>query len=195
MVNGLDDQRALEHMKQIREVNARMEGRIRVLTGIEVDILGDGEIDLSQEVLAQMDVVIASVHSLFQQPKEQMTERLLKALENPYIRILGHLTGRLLLRRDSYDMDLTAVLKRAASAGVAVEHNAYPDRLDLCDIDLRRARELGCKVVISTDSHQISHLDAMRYGVRQLRRAWLTKADVLNTRPVGDFLAALRPRP
>src|SRR5271154_5583909 len=194
MVNGLDDQRALEHMKQIREVDARMEGRIRVLTGIEVDILGDGEIDLSQEVLAQMDVVIASVHSLFQQPREEMTERLLKALENPCVRILGHLTGRLLLRRDSYEMDLTAVLKQAAKLGVAVEHNAYPDRLDLCDIDLRRARELGCKVVINTDSHHISHLDAMHYGIRQLRRAWLTKADVLNTRPVEDFLAALRPR-
>jgi DNA polymerase (family 10) len=194
MVNGLDDQRALEHMKQIREVDARMEGRIRVLTGIEVDILGDGEIDLSPEVLAQMDVVIASVHSLFQQPKEQMTERLLKALENPYIRILGHLTGRLLLRRDSYEMDLTAVLKQAAKLGVAMEHNAYPDRLDLCDIDLRRAHELGCNIVINTDSHHISHLDAMQYGIRQLRRAWLTKADVLNTRPVEEFLAALRPR-
>jgi DNA polymerase (family 10) len=165
-----------------------------VLTGIEVDILGDGEIDLSPDVLAQMDVVIASVHSLFQQPKEQMTERLLKALENPYIRILGHLTGRLLLRRDSYEMDLTAVLKQAAKLGVAVEHNAYPDRLDLCDIDLRRARELGCNIVINTDSHHISHLDAMQYGIRQLRRAWLTKADVLNTRGVEDFLAALRAR-
>jgi DNA polymerase (family 10) len=195
MVNGLDDQRALEHMKEIREVDARMEGRIRVLTGIEVDILGDGEIDLSADVLAQMDVVIASVHSLFQQPKEQMTERLLKALENPYIRILGHLTGRLLLRRDSYEMDLTAVLKQAATLGVAVEHNAYPDRLDLCDIDLRRARELGCNIVINTDSHHISHLDAMHYGIRQLRRAWLTKADVLNTRPVEEFLAALRAKP
>jgi len=195
MVNGLDDQRALEHLKKIREVDALMEGRIRVLTGIEVDILGDGEIDLSQEVLAQMDVVIGSVHSLFQQPKEQMTERLLRALENPYIRILGHLTGRLLLRRDSYEMDLSAVLKRTAEVGVAVEHNAYPDRLDLCDIDLRRARELGCNIVINTDSHHISHLDAMHYGVRQLRRAWLTKEDVLNTRPVDDFLAALRKRP
>ncbi len=195
MVNGLDDQRALEHLKAIREVDARMEGRIRVLTGIEVDILGDGEIDLSQEVLAQTDVVIGSVHSLFQQPREQMTERLLRALENPYIKILGHLTGRLLLRRDSYEMDLTAVLKQAAKVGAAVEHNAYPDRLDLCDIDLRRARELGCKIVINTDSHHISHLDAMHYGVKQLRRAWLTKEDVLNSRPVGDFLAALRKRP
>jgi DNA polymerase (family 10) len=195
MVNGLNDHRALEHIKQIREVDARMEGRIRVLTGIEVDILGDGQIDLSPEVLAQMDVVIASVHSLFQQPKEQMTERLLRALENPYIRILGHLTGRLLLRRDSYEMDLTAVLKQAASVGVAVEHNAYPDRLDLCDIDLRRARELGCNLVINTDSHQVGHLDAMHYGIRQLRRAWLTRTDVLNTRPVEGFLAGLRPRP
>jgi DNA polymerase (family 10) len=194
MVNGLDDKRALEHLQQIREVDARMEGRIRVLTGIEVDILGDGEIDLSSEVLAQMDVVIASVHSLFQQPREQMTERLLRALENPYIRILGHLTGRLLLRRDGYEMDLSAVLKQAAKVGVAVEHNAYPDRLDLCDIDLRRARELGCSVVINTDSHHISHLDAMHYGISQLRRAWLTKADVLNTKPVNDFLTALRSR-
>jgi DNA polymerase (family 10) len=195
MVNGLDDQRALEHILRIREVDKQMEGRIRVLPGIEVDILGDGEIDLSSEVLAQMDVVIASVHSLFNQPKEQMTERLLKALENPYIRILGHLTGRLLLRRDSYEMDLTAVLKQAAKLGVAVEHNGYPDRLDLCDIDLRRARELGCPIVINTDSHHISHLDAMRYGIKQLRRAWLTKEDVLNTRRVEDFLAGLRRRP
>jgi DNA polymerase (family 10) len=195
MVNGLDDQRALEHIQQIREAEARMDGRIRVLTGIEVDILGDGAIDLSNEVLAQMDVVIASVHSLFQQPKEQMTERLLKAMENPYVRILGHLTGRLLLRRDSYEMDLSAVLRQAAKLGVAVEHNAYPDRLDLCDLDLRRAREMGCRIVINTDSHHVGHLDAMRYGIRQLRRAWLTKAEVLNTQPVEAFLGELRPRP
>jgi DNA polymerase (family X) len=194
MVNGLDDARALEHVEKIRAVNARMDGRIRVLTGIEVDILSEGEIDLSNDVLAQMDVVIASVHSHFQQSKQQMTERLLKALENPYVRILGHLTGRLLLRRDSYEMDLTAVLKQAAVVGAAVEHNAYPDRLDLCDLDLRRAKELGVKIAINTDSHQTSHLDAMQYGIRQLRRAWLRKEDVLNTRPVDEFLEALRPR-
>jgi DNA polymerase (family X) len=194
MVNGLDDERALEHLKQIRAVDAQMEGRIRVLTGIEVDILGDGAIDLSNDVLAQMDVVIASVHSLFQMPKEEMTERLLKAIENPYVRILGHLTGRKLLRRDAYEMDLGAVLKHAAKHGVAVEHNANPNRLDLCDIDLRRARELGCSIVINTDAHHTSDMDLMHYGVRQLRRAWLTKADVLNTLPVGDFLGGLRPR-
>ncbi len=194
MVNGLDDQRALAHLKNIREVDALMEGRIRVLTGIEVDILGDGEIDLSNDVLAQMDVVIASVHSLFQMQKEQMTDRLLKALENPYVRILGHLTGRILLRRDGYELDMTAVLKQAAKVGAAVEHNASPHRLDLCDVDLRRARELGCRIVVNTDAHHTSDLDSMHYGVRQLRRAWLTKDDILNTRGVEDFLAALRPR-
>jgi DNA polymerase (family 10) len=194
MVNGLDDVRALEHLKQIRAVDVQMEGRIRVLTGIEVDILGDGSIDLSDDVLAQMDVVIGSVHSLVQMPREEMTERLLKAIENPYVRILGHLTGRKLLRRDAYEMDLGAVLKHAAKHGVAVEHNSNPHRLDLCDIDLRRAREAGCAIVINTDAHHTSDMDLMHYGVRQLRRAWLTKADVLNTRPVVDFLAALRPR-
>jgi DNA polymerase (family 10) len=195
MTNGLDDERALEHLKRIREVDRELEGRIRILTGIEVDILGDGEIDLSNEVLAQMDVVIASVHSLFNQSKDEMTERMLKALENPYVRILGHPTGRLLLRRDSYEIDISAVLKQAVKFGVAVEHNSYPDRLDLSDAHLRLAKELGAKIVVNTDSHHTSHLDSIRYGVLQLRRAWLTKDDVLNTRPVEDFLAALRPQP
>jgi DNA polymerase (family 10) len=194
MVNGLDDQRALAHLQAIRAVDERMEGRIRVLTGIEVDILGDGAIDLSDEVLAQMDVVIASVHSLFQMPKQQMTERLLRALENRYVRILGHPTGRMLLRREGYELDLIAVMKQAAKLGVAVEHNASPHRLDLSDLELRRARELGCRVVVNTDSHHISDLDAMHYGVRQLRRAWLKKEDVLNTLGPEEFLRALRPR-
>jgi DNA polymerase (family 10) len=194
MTFGLDDERALEHIQRIREVNDAMEGRIRVFTGIEVDILSDGQLDLSDEVLAQMDVVIASVHSLFNQPEEQMTERVLRALENPHTRILGHPTGRLLLRREAYKLNLPQILRRAAELGVAVEHNAYPDRLDLCDRDLRLAKELGCKISINTDSHHTSHMEKMRYGIRQLRRAWLTKQDVLNTLPPAEFLAALRPR-
>ncbi len=195
MTNGLDDKRALEHVKRIRAVDAEMEGRIRVFAGIEVDILGDGALDLSDEVLAQMDVVIGSVHSLFSQPEQQMTERVLRAIENPYLRILGHPTGRLLLRREPFAIDLTAVLRRAAELGVAVEHNAYPDRLDLCDRDLRLAKELGCRITVNTDSHHTSHLEKMRYGVRQLRRAWLEKKDVLNTLGPEEFLRALRPRP
>ncbi len=195
MTMGLDDKRALEHIERIRAVDKEMTGRIRVLAGIEVDVLADGELDLSDEVLAQMDVVIASVHSLFNMPAEEMTMRMLRAIENPYVRILGHPTGRLLLRREPYQMDLEAVLRRAGELGVAVEHNAYPDRLDLCDRDLRLAKELGCRIVINTDAHHASHLAKMRYGVRQLRRAWLSKQDVLNTMGAGEFLKALRPRP
>jgi DNA polymerase (family 10) len=194
MTNGLDEERALEHIRHIREAEAELEGRIRIFPGIEVDILADGELDLSNEVLAQMDVVIASVHSLFNQPKEQMTERVLRAIENPYTRILGHPTGRLLLRRESYPLDMEAICKRAAALGVAMEHNADPNRLDLCDRDLRLAKQLGCKVVINTDAHHTGSLEKMRYGIRQLRRAWLTRDDVLNTLPAKDFLTALRPR-
>ena len=194
MTFGLDDERAIEHIRRIREVNDAMEGRIRIFSGIEVDILSDGQLDLSDETLAQIDVVIASVHSLFNQPEEQMTDRILRALENPNTRILGHPTGRLLLRREGYNLDLPQILRRASELGVAVEHNAYPDRLDLCDRDLRLAKEMGCKISINTDSHHISHMEKMIYGVRQLRRAWLTKPDVVNTLPAREFLAALRPR-
>jgi DNA polymerase (family 10) len=195
MTFGLDDERTLEHIERIREADAALNGRIRVFPGIEVDILSDGALDLSDEVLAQIDVVIASVHSLFNQPEQEMTERVLRAIENPYVRILGHPTGRLLLRREGLQINLPAVLRRAAELGVSVEHNAYPDRLDLCDRDLRLAKELGCKIVINTDSHHTSHMEKMRYGVQQLRRAWLQREDVVNTRPAKEFLRALRPKP
>jgi len=195
MINGLDEKRALEHIARIREVDKQIEGRIRVFTGIEVDILADGALDLDDGVLAQMDVVIASVHTRLEQSRDEMTARLLRAVENPNTHILGHPTGRQLLRREPYQLDTGAVLRRCAELGVAVEHNAAPERLDLSDRDLRHARECGCKIVINTDSHHTSHLDKMRYGVRQLRRAWLRKEDVLNTLPAREFLAALRPRP
>ena len=195
MTNGLDAERALQHIARIHAVDREMEGRIRVFPGIEVDILADGELDLPDEVLAQMDVVIASVHTLLNQPREQMTDRVLRAIENPYVRILGHPTGRLLLRREPFAIDLPAVLRRAAELGVAVEHNAAPERLDLSDRELRLAKELGCKIVINTDAHSLRDLNKMRYGMQQLRRAWLTAGDVLNTLGAESFLAALRPRP
>ena len=194
MTNGLDEKRALEHLRRIREVDKEMEGRIRVFTGIEVDILPDGALDLDDEVLAQMDVVIASVHTRFEQSRDEMTARILRALENPNTCILGHPTGRLLLRREPYALDMGAVLRRAAELGVAVEHNAAPERLDLNERDLRLAKELGCRIVISTDAHDTRHLAKMEYGLRQLRRAWLTQSDVLNTLPAKKFLAALRTR-
>ena len=194
MTNGLDEKRALEHIQRIHEVDAQMDGRIRVFAGIEVDILGDGALDLNDEVLAQMDVVIASVHSRFDQPRDEMTARVLRAIENPNTRILGHPTGRLLLRREPFAMDMGAVLHRAAELGVAVEHNAAPERLDLNDRDLRLAKELGCKIVINSDSHDERNLGKMDYGVKQLRRAWLEPGDVLNTLGAKEILAALRPR-
>ena len=194
MAFGLDEKRALEHMRRIQEVDREMEDRIRVFTGIEVDILSDGALDLDDEVLAQMDVVIASIHSRFDQSREETTARVLRAIENPNVRILGHPTGRQILRREPIAIDLGAVFRRAAELGVAMEHNAAPERLDLSDRDLRLAKELGCKLVINTDAHYVSTLGKMNYGIRQLRRAWLEPKDILNTLGPDEFLAALRPR-
>lgn len=189
--NGLDDKRAEEHIQKIRSAAKQIEG-ITIFAGIEVDILAEGELDLSDSVLEQMDLVIASVHSHFQQEPQQMTDRLLRAISNPHVSLIGHPTGRILLRREGYSFDTDKVFAAAAQAGVAMEHNAYPDRLDLRDQHLRQARSKGVKFVINTDSHHTSHLEKMRYGVLQLRRAWLTRKDVLNTLPTRDFAKAMR---
>jgi DNA polymerase (family 10) len=189
--NGLDDKRAEAHIKRIHETGKNIEG-IRVFAGIEVDILADGALDLSDDVLGQMDLVIASVHSHFNQDAQQMTDRLLKALSNKHMSLLGHPTGRILLRRSGYHYDVDAVLKTAAANGIAMELNAYPDRLDLCDVHLKMAKERGVKIVINTDSHHTSHMEKMHYGVLQARRAWLTPADVLNTLPADAFAEAIR---
>ena len=196
MTNGMDDKRTLAHAARVREVNKEMEGRIHLFTGIECDILAEGQLDLEDETLAQLDIVIASVHSRFDQPLEVMTARVLRALENPHVRILAHPTGRKLLKRDPYAIDLEQVFKRAAELGVAVEHNAAPARTDLSDAHMRLAKSLGCKISINTDAHATGELDYMEDGIVQLRRAWLTKGDVINTAPTHEaFLASLRPRP
>ena len=189
--NGLDDKRAVEHIKRIRAANDSI-GGIRIFAGIEVDILADGTLDLSDEVLGQMDLVIASVHSHMNQDAKEMTERVLRAIENPHTSIIGHPTGRLLLRRDAFQFDMDAILKAAAARKVAMELNAYPDRLDLCDRHLRLAKQHGVKIVINTDSHHTSHLEKIRYGVLQARRAALTNKDVLNTLPVQKFAEAMK---
>jgi DNA polymerase (family 10) len=196
MTNGLDDARALAHVKRIREVDAEMKGKIRVLPGIEVDILADGSLDLEDSTLAQMDIVVASVHSHFNQPVEEMTTRVLRALENRHVRILGHPTGRKVLNREAYAINIDLILKRAAELGVAVEHNANPARSDLNDLNLRLAKQYGCKIVVDTDAHSTEELDQMRYGITQLRRAWLSPADILNTEPTAEaLLKNLRPKP
>jgi DNA polymerase (family 10) len=189
--NGLDDKRAVEHIARIREVNKKIEG-ITVFAGVEVDILADGELDLSDDVLAQMDIVIASVHSVFNQEPGKMTERLLKAVSNPNTSLIGHPTGRILLRRDSYGFDMHAVLTAAAKHKVAMELNAYPDRLDLNDANLRQAKQHSVKIIMNTDAHHTSHMDKIRFGVLQARRAWLTKDDVLNTLPAAKFAEAMK---
>ncbi len=189
--NGLTDERALAHIERIRAVEKKMKG-IRIFAGIEVDILGDGSLDLSDSVLEKMDIVIASVHSLFNQDRATMTERLLKAIANPNTSLIGHPTGRQLLRRDAYQFDFDAVLKAAAKHKVAMELNSYPERLDLNDVHLRMAKQHGVKIVINTDSHHTSHMEKLRYGVTQARRAWLTKDDVLNTLPLQKFAKAMK---
>jgi DNA polymerase (family X) len=188
--NGLDDKRAVEHIARIHAANEQIEG-ITVMAGIEVDILADGELDLSDSVLEQMDVVVASVHSAFNQEPQQMTDRLLRAIGNKNTSILGHPTGRLLLRRDAYQFDMDAILKAALKNKVAMELNAYPDRLDLNDVHLRMVRERGVKIVINTDAHHTSHFEKIKYGIVQARRGWLTAADVLNTLAEKEFRKAI----
>jgi len=191
MANGLDDKRAVEHIARIKAANDQIEG-ITIMAGIEVDILTDGSLDLSDSVLEQMDVVVASVHFAFNQEPGQMTDRLLRAISNKNVAILGHPTGRLQLRREAYEFDFDAILRTAAEKQVAMELNAYPDRLDLNDVHLRLARDRGVKIVINTDAHHTSHFEKIKYGVLQARRAWLTAKDVLNTLPEKEFRKAIR---
>jgi DNA polymerase (family 10) len=189
--NGLDDKRAVEHIRRIHDADNKIDG-IKIFAGIEVDILADGDLDLSNEVLAQMDLVIASVHSVFNQESAKMTERLIKAIENPNTSIIGHPTGRIQLRRDAYPFDMHMVLTAAAKHKVAMELNAYPDRLDLNDVHLRQAKQHGVKVVINTDSHHTSHMEKIRYGILQAKRAWLTIDDILNALPAEKFASAMK---
>src|SRR5881398_3654621 len=194
VANGLDEKRAAAHVKKIHGLSEKQLG-IRVLAGAEVDILKDGELDYSDEILAQLDVIVCSVHSYFNLDRTAMTERILAAIENPYTQIIAHPTGRLLLRRDAFDYDMEKVLDACAKHGVAMECNSYPDRLDLKDVYLRMCKERGVKVVISTDAHTTTNLAFLRYGVTMARRGWLEKKNVINTLPCDEFLAALRPKP
>src|SRR5580658_3729387 len=193
VANGMDEKRTLVQIKKIRAAQAKVP-EIRLLAGIEVDILKNGKLDLDDEVLAQLDVVVASVHSYMSLGREEMTERMLAAIENPYTQIIAHPTGRLLLRREAFDYEMEKILEAAKEHGVAMESNAYPDRLDLKDVHLRMAKQRGVKIVISTDSHATKHLNFMKYGVITARRGWIEKKDVLNALPLGELMAALRPK-
>jgi DNA polymerase (family 10) len=194
VANGLDEKRMAMHIKKLQAAEAKGLG-IRVLVGSEVDILKDGRLDYSDEILEQLDVVVCSIHSYFNLDRVAMTERMLAAIENPYSQIIGHPTGRVLLRRDPLDYDMEKVLDACAKHGVAMECNSYPDRLDLREVYLRMCKEKGVKVVISTDSHVAENLSFIRYGVTMARRGWLEKKDVINTLPVKEFMGELKGKP
>jgi DNA polymerase (family X) len=193
VANGLDEKRMAAHIKKLRAADEKL--GIRVLAGSEVDILKDGALDYSDEILEQLDVVVCSVHSYFNLERAAMTERMLAAIENPYTQIIGHPTGRLLMKREALDYDMEKVLDACAKHGVSMECNSYPDRLDLKDVYLRMCKEKGVKVVISTDSHNTGNLSFIRYGVTMARRGWLEKKDVINALPVKEFLGELRGKP
>jgi DNA polymerase (family 10) len=191
MANGLDEHGALAHAANIRALNGRFEG-LTLLAGIECDILPDGRLDLADDCLAQLDIVVASVHSHFSQDEAEMTDRVLKAIESPWVDVLGHPTGRLLLKRDGVRLNVDQVVTAAAARGVALEVNCQVDRLDLNDAHARLARERGVRLVISTDAHSVAALGNQRWGVQMARRAWAAPDDVLNTRSVDDLRAHLR---
>jgi DNA polymerase (family 10) len=195
MTNGLDAYRLRLQWKEIDGIQRR-HPEIRILKAMEIDILADGSLDLEDEMLAGLDLVLVSLHSRLDLPEAEQTARVLRALEHPEVNIFCHPTARLINRRKPAALDIDTVLRRAADLGVAVELNSNPHRLDLKDSHLMLARALGCKIVVSTDSHRTRELDLMRYGVEQARRAWLEPGNVLNTLPVEEMLRAFeRPLP
>jgi DNA polymerase (family 10) len=194
VANGLSPERLRRRREEIVAARERHPD-ILILAGTECDIKGDGSLDYPDDVLAELDFVVASIHSGWKSSAEVNTNRLLAAMRNPFVDVIGHPTGRLIGSRDPYDVDIEAVLQAAAELGVAVEIDAHPERLDLNDIHARRAKELGARLTIDTDAHHVDNFALMRFGIATARRAWVEAKDVLNTLPRERFLKALRKRP
>jgi DNA polymerase (family 10) len=191
MARGLDARRLRQQIKRIDRFNAALKG-FTVLKSSEVDILDDGSLDLPDEVLSELDLTVCSIHYKLNLPPQQQTERILRAMDNPHLRILGHPTGRLINQRLPYEIDMERIMRAAAERNCILEVNAQPDRLDLNDVHCQMAREFGVKLVISTDAHQTSELDFMRCGVAQARRGWIEAEQVLNTRSLSDLKKMLQ---
>jgi DNA polymerase (family 10) len=191
MARGLDPKRLKKQIEEIERLNARLSG-ITILKGIEVDILGDGALDLPDDILKELDLRICSIHYRLNLPEEEQTERLIRAMDNRYCNIIGHPTGRLIGKREAFPLDVERVMRAALERGCFLELNAQSDRLDLSDVHCQMAKEMGLKVAISTDAHSAQNLDLMRFGVDQARRGWLEPRDVLNTRPLGELRKLLR---
>ncbi len=194
MANGLDEKRVVDFARRVRGINQSGDLGIRIFSGLECDIRRDGAMDIDDDALAELDIVIASVHSHMNLEPAEMTARLLRAIENPNVRIIGHPTGRILMHRDAFPFDFDRIAAAAVEHGVAFEINASPERLDLSGPLIRAAKAKGARFTISTDAHHPKHLLNMRYGVQTARRGWLEKKDVLNTLPGERLLAALRPK-
>lgn len=195
MVGGLDGERLHQQAAEIAALNQQWAAAgdpFRLLRGIEVEILADGSLGLPDEVLAELDVVVASIHSGLRQEREIITARCLKAIHNPHVDILGHPTGRMIGSRPPSEIDMERILQACAETGAVVEINAHPSRLDVSDVYARRALELGCKIAINSDAHELAGMELMEYGIATARRAWLTAADVVNTRPLDEMLALLK---
>ncbi len=186
VAGGLDSKRLIEQVKEIDRLNGRLAGFV-VLKAVEVDILEDGSLDLPDEVLALLDLTVCAVHSKFNLSRKKQTERIIRAMDNPFFNILAHPTGRLIDERNPYDVDMEALIEAARERGCFLELNGHPDRLDLSDIHCKAAKEAGVKIAISTDAHSMNDLKLMRFGVYQARRGWLGPEDVLNTRRLSDL--------
>jgi DNA polymerase (family 10) len=191
VAGGMDEKQLARHLKEIEKANGQISG-IRILKGVEVDVLPDGSLDLKDDILKECEVVLASVHSRFNMEGEEMTRRVIRAIKNPTVKILAHPTGRLILEREPFKINLKEVIQAAIGEGVAVEVNAYPDRLDLKDVDARMARDLGARLAINTDAHSAPQLEMMKFGVFTARRGWIEAKDVINTLPLEGLLRILR---
>jgi DNA polymerase (family X) len=191
MTHGLDEKRLAKRNEEIDRLNDKLKGFV-VLKSIEVDILAEGSLDLSDSILKELDLTVCSVHSRFNLPREKQMERILRAMDNPYFNIFAHPSGRLINERDPYDIDMETLMKAAKDRGCVMEVNAHPDRLDLTDTDCKLGKEMGVKIVISTDAHSMNDLELMRFGVWQARRGWLEKKDVLNTRSLEELRKLLK---
>ena len=193
IANGLSEERLREQVAIVHATNEAADDGFTLLTGTEVDIRADGTLDFSDALLGELDVVVASIHSAMGQDEATMTRRVIRAMENPHVDIIGHLSSRLIGERRPVDLDMEAALEAAARTGTAIEINATPSRLDLRDVYVRRARELGVKLVISTDAHATGHLDGVGFGIDVARRGMCAPGDILNTRPLSEFRATLKP--
>ncbi|MBW2152432.1 MAG: DNA polymerase/3'-5' exonuclease PolX [Deltaproteobacteria bacterium] len=190
ITRGLTAERLISQMEAIAALNRKLDD-FRILCGIEVDIRSDGRLDLENSVLKQLDIVVAAVHTRFAQPREEMTRRIVKAIENPFVHIIAHPTGRLIGKREPYEVNMDTIMDACRANETVLELNAYPERLDLSDINCRKAKEKGVKIAISTDAHRDSHLDLITFGVATARRGWIEPEDVLNTLPLTALLKFL----